>query len=299
MEDTEARAAIGWVRWLQALGARPIESAVADGSASPEDAAAASNVQAREALREMFAELDPAGRAPRVVEGELAQPGAAREDGHGLAPEIQSVGTHGFVFGQPGAAPAGDATSGQAESDVTVEELERRFASSTLERFTSPPRGESARSDEPPSVAEHAVEGAARITGGPVSSPDDFGEPDSAPAAVAVGPADATPSPAASARAAEADETPAPDDYMGRLRLARRRRASGRIEDALMEYRSLLRDSTDSLDDLIHDLRDMSGETDNSEIHRLLGDAYIREGNYLNALEAYNRALALSQDASH
>jgi tetratricopeptide (TPR) repeat protein len=94
---------------------------------------------------------------------------------------------------------------------------------------------------------------------------------------------------------AEANETPAPDDYLGRLRLARRQRAAGRLEDALLEYRALLRDSTDTLDDLIHDLRDMSTTADNSEIHRLLGDAYIREGNYLEALEAYNRALALSQ----
>jgi cytochrome c-type biogenesis protein CcmH/NrfG len=34
---------------------------------------------------------------------------------------------------------------------------------------------------------------------------------------------------------------------------------------------------------------------DHPELHRLLGDAYIRQGNYLQALEAYNRAVALTQ----
>lgn len=282
LEDTESRAAIGWVRWLQALGARPIESALAPGNGSAEDAATSSSAQTREALREMFAELDPAGRAPRVVEGALAAtPEPVSASDHGLeAGDVQAVSPRGFVFGVPGdAAHPAEPTQPDQPDDagVTIEDLERRFASSTVDAYAAPAP-------------------AARITAAPIAS-DDPGEHDAAPLADA--PAIPLPIAAAASATSDAEETPAPDDYMGRLRLARRRRAAGRVEDALLEYRALLRDSTDSLDDLIHDLRDMSGETDNSEVHRLLGDAYIREGNYLNALESYNRALALSQNGSN
>jgi tetratricopeptide (TPR) repeat protein len=297
MEDTEARAAIGWVRWLQALGARPIESAGEDGGSAEGVAASASSQT--EALREMFAELDPAGRGPRVVEGELARPGAPRDSGasQDVAAGIQAVSEQGFVFGQSESETPSEARTDSARPGATVEDLERRFASSTLDGY-APDAAEATPDDAQAPALEVPVEPAApRITSSPVLSSDDAdGRGDFAALASSAAPAVTTPS--STAAAAEADESPAPDDYMGRLRLARRRRAAGRMEDSLLEYRALLRDSTDSLDDLIHDLRDMSGETDNSEVHRLLGDAYIREGNYLNALEAYNRALALSQSAN-
>jgi len=90
-------------------------------------------------------------------------------------------------------------------------------------------------------------------------------------------------------------ESPVGDGYLSRLRLARRKRADGRMEEALVEYRAILHDSPEALDDLIHDLRDLVAETENPEVHRILGDAYIREGDYLRALESYNRALALTQ----
>ncbi len=94
---------------------------------------------------------------------------------------------------------------------------------------------------------------------------------------------------------ADLETAPAADDYISRIRLARRRRAEGRLDEALVEYRGVLRDSPATLDDLIHDLRDLSASTENPEVHRLLADAYIREGNYMNAIESYNRALALTQ----
>jgi tetratricopeptide (TPR) repeat protein len=182
--------------------------------------------------------------------------------------------------------PARDGTT-ETSGDGTTD-FESRFASPGLDNggagVLAPPDWVSGASDSTGVTSSPLVE----APGHEASALIDLGRPSAANEASL-----------ATAAASEAEETPAPDDYLGRLRLARRRRAAGRVEDALIEYRALLRDSTDSLDDLIHDLRDMSGETENPEVHRLLGDAYIREGNYVDALEAYNRALALSQDAPH
>lgn len=88
----------------------------------------------------------------------------------------------------------------------------------------------------------------------------------------------------------------APDDYAGRLALARQRRGDGRMDDALEEYRVILKNSPDLLADVMDDLRDsLAEQPDHPEVHRLLGDAHIRQGDYLSALESYNRAVALTQ----
>ena len=88
----------------------------------------------------------------------------------------------------------------------------------------------------------------------------------------------------------------APDDYAGRLALARRRRGDGQMDDALEEYRIILKNSPDLLADVMDDLRDsLAEQPDHPEVHRLLGDAHIRQGDYLSALESYNRAVALTQ----
>jgi tetratricopeptide (TPR) repeat protein len=87
-----------------------------------------------------------------------------------------------------------------------------------------------------------------------------------------------------------------PKDYPSRLERARARLESGHIEDALTDYRLVLKNAPDLLGDVMSDLNDSLEEApDHPEVHRLLGDAYIRQGNYLQALEAYNRAVALTQ----
>jgi tetratricopeptide (TPR) repeat protein len=89
---------------------------------------------------------------------------------------------------------------------------------------------------------------------------------------------------------------PAPDDYPARLALARQRRQEGNLDEALVEYRAVLKNASDLFGDVLEDLRAMVAEApEQPQVHRLLGDAYIQQGDYLNALESYNRALALDQ----
>ncbi|PWT73284.1 MAG: hypothetical protein C5B60_08370, partial [Chloroflexi bacterium] len=87
-----------------------------------------------------------------------------------------------------------------------------------------------------------------------------------------------------------------PAGYPERLERARQRRSAGQIDQALNDYRLVLKNAPDLLPDVMSDLMASLEEApDNPELHRLLGDAYIRQGNYLQALEAYNRAVALTQ----
>jgi tetratricopeptide (TPR) repeat protein len=87
-----------------------------------------------------------------------------------------------------------------------------------------------------------------------------------------------------------------PKDYPARLDRARARLESGQIEEALTDYRLVLKNAPDLLSDVMSDLNGSLEEApDHPEVHRLLGDAYIRQGNYLQALESYNRAVALTQ----
>ncbi len=68
------------------------------------------------------------------------------------------------------------------------------------------------------------------------------------------------------------------------------------MDDALAEYRIVLKNSPDLLTDVMNDLRaSLAEQPDHPEVHRLLGDAHIRQGDYLSALESYNRAVALTQ----
>jgi hypothetical protein len=86
-------------------------------------------------------------------------------------------------------------------------------------------------------------------------------------------------------------------DVPKQLDAARTLRREGRLGEALAEYRTLVKAATDRMPEIIRDLRDAAIEAPHeAEVHRLLGDAYIREGDYVEALEAYNRASQLRQD---
>lgn len=88
----------------------------------------------------------------------------------------------------------------------------------------------------------------------------------------------------------------APDDYAGRLSFARESRAAGNLDDALGEYRVILKNAPDLLGDVMDELNEsLAAAPEHPEVHRLLGDAHIRQGDYLSALESYNRAVALTQ----
>ena len=71
---------------------------------------------------------------------------------------------------------------------------------------------------------------------------------------------------------------------------------SGVFDEALNDYRVVLKNAPDLLNDVVSELQEsLSAAPDHPEIHRLLGDARIRQGDYLSALESYNRAVALTQ----
>jgi tetratricopeptide (TPR) repeat protein len=244
----------------------------------------------------MFAELD--GRRAAATAG----------------PDTGALDLHAFAGnGHQGDGAAPPAPSRAEPTDrptvTTIEELEQQFAASGFAPVELRP-GTLASAASRPATAP--VTAPRLPTMPPASTPPPERALEPAPVAVpapeaptappvwgASLPVAEEPGAAAGASAAGAPNTdegePAGDDYMSQLRRARRRRAEGRNEEALLEYRGVLRDAPDVLDDLIHDLRDMSATTESPEVHRLLADAYIREGNYTDAIESYNRAQALTQ----
>jgi tetratricopeptide (TPR) repeat protein len=93
------------------------------------------------------------------------------------------------------------------------------------------------------------------------------------------------------------DSAPSEQDFASRLANARALRASGRMGEALAEYRALVKAAIDEIPEIIRDLRDAAIEDPHeAEVYRLLGDAHIRLGDYVEALEAYNRGNALRQE---
>lgn len=89
-------------------------------------------------------------------------------------------------------------------------------------------------------------------------------------------------------------------DAAAQLEQARTLRRQGKMGEALVEYRALVKASSERLPEIIRDLRDAAiEEPREAEIQRLLGDAYIRQGDYVEALEAYNRASTLRQEMGH
>jgi tetratricopeptide (TPR) repeat protein len=292
--DTDARMSAGWVRWLQALGAQPLDGGERATQTPPGTGPLSANPPVpdgtgplsseQNSLRTMFAELDARRGQPAPGPGsgalDLATFAANGAREPGVGPTVPSRNP-----------PAG------LPSVTTIEELQQQFAASGFAQVelrpgtlaaaarTAPPAPsarEAERPTEPPPVAAAPMPepSAPEVpTGPPV-----WGE--SIPTAHKADDQQDT-------GAAESES--AGDDYMTVLRRARRRRTEGRNEEALLDYRAILRDSPDTLDDLIHDLRDMSATAQDPEVHRLLADAYIREGNYTDAIEAYNRAHGLTQ----
>lgn len=91
-----------------------------------------------------------------------------------------------------------------------------------------------------------------------------------------------------------AEPPPAADDYPARLERARTWREAGRDEDAMAEYRTILRNAPDLLANVMGDLEGvLAANPDHAAAHRLMGDALVRQGDYIRALESYNRAVAL------
>ncbi|GHO96783.1 hypothetical protein KSF_068310 [Reticulibacter mediterranei] len=72
----------------------------------------------------------------------------------------------------------------------------------------------------------------------------------------------------------------------------------GDYDDAMQEYRAVIRNAPDLLGEVISNVRALLKLAPSySTGYRVLGDAYMRQGEYLQAMEAYNRALTMAKKA--
>ncbi len=73
---------------------------------------------------------------------------------------------------------------------------------------------------------------------------------------------------------------------------------AGAYDDAMQEYRVIIRNAPDLLSEVISNVRALLKLTPRySAGYRVLGDAYMRQGEYLQAMEAYNKALTIAKKA--
>ena len=362
LDETETRAAINWIQWLQAQGARPHEAApgargtgglgglpafapdrspasgrLASGTAGSGQGRPGSGalptgplptgplpLPTPDALRKMFAELGADTASPRIVDSELVATSGAAQPPDDATPVYQESAAGDAVSEVPteslGPAPGaaaepyepqarGGATPGETDSAadteagsaapsehdgtaVTLEALEQGFTSSGFRSFDLRPGELAALAgslDDAPGARPLSDDwdGAARTAGSGGNGATEMSQ--SAPAT-------AVPGETAGESDQREPDQPAPTDYRGRLERARQRRGQGQLDEAINEYRVILRGAPDLLPEIIDELHESMAETpDHPELHRLMGDAHIRKGDYLSALEAYNRAVALTQ----
>jgi tetratricopeptide (TPR) repeat protein len=70
----------------------------------------------------------------------------------------------------------------------------------------------------------------------------------------------------------------------------------GDYDEAMQEYRIIVRSGTDLLNEVVSNVRALLKLAPNySPGYRVLGDAYMRQGEYLQAMEAYNKALTMTK----
>lgn len=182
---------------------------------------------------------------------------------------------------------------------TTLEALERGFAASGFEQFSAQPgalaalAAESAPAASPPETptAPRMARVEASAAAAHTTPPTD----DATLAELAeLADARARDEPAPAAPPVPAG--PDPKDYPARLELARRKRSEGALDDAFVEYTAVLRNAPELVPEVMRDLEDLSAdESAHPEAHRLLGDARIRQGDYMSALASLNRATALTQ----
>lgn len=73
---------------------------------------------------------------------------------------------------------------------------------------------------------------------------------------------------------------------------------AGRYDDAMQEYRALIRNAPELLGEVISNVRALLKLVPKYTAgYRVLGDAYMRQGEYLQAMEAYNKALTMAKKA--
>jgi tetratricopeptide (TPR) repeat protein len=73
---------------------------------------------------------------------------------------------------------------------------------------------------------------------------------------------------------------------------------SGAYEEAMQDYRVIIRNAPELLEDVISNLRALLKINPRFSLgYRVLGDAYMRKGEYLQAMESYNKALTMAKKA--
>ena len=73
---------------------------------------------------------------------------------------------------------------------------------------------------------------------------------------------------------------------------------SGAYEDAMQDYRVIIRNAPELLEDVISNMRALLKINPRFSLgYRVLGDAYMRKGEYLQAMESYNKALTMAKKA--
>jgi len=73
---------------------------------------------------------------------------------------------------------------------------------------------------------------------------------------------------------------------------------SGAYEESMQDYRLIIRNAPELLEDVISNLRALLKINPRFSLgYRVLGDAYMRKGEYLQAMESYNKALTMAKKA--
>jgi hypothetical protein len=234
--------------------------AIADDASSADTATGADDLSA--------ALLPPAPVAPDESAYDADD---AREDDGAVA--------HGIVDADA-EAPQEQQESHDSPAPQTLEDLERQFAASGFTPVAARPGMLAEMEREQPSTS---------------SAP--LAQPASEEPELPVAPASSAKPVATSSESVTTG--PDPRDYPARLAHARQRRDDGQLDDALNEYRAIIKNAPDLLSEVLSDLRASLEELpEHPNLHSVLGDALVCQGDYEGALEAYNRATALAQARS-
>jgi len=86
--------------------------------------------------------------------------------------------------------------------------------------------------------------------------------------------------------------------YKDRLLKGYQYQLAGAYDDAMQEYRIIIRSAPELLGEVVSNMRALLKLAPKySAGYRVLGDAYMRQGEYLQAMEAYNKALTMAKKA--
>jgi tetratricopeptide (TPR) repeat protein len=73
---------------------------------------------------------------------------------------------------------------------------------------------------------------------------------------------------------------------------------AGDYDEAMREYRVIIKSSPELLGEIVSNMRALLKLAPSYATgYRVLGDAYMRQGEYLQAMEAYNKALTMAKKA--